>query len=1120
MGGWGESFGTVQVSCRCTGVAVAKPLTPPSESASEKDSDPKQAQRDKDMQENLSLIAKYFKRIYKPTNNNLRTSLNTRNKNLDTSPRYKNDNQTGQFGNQRRVTVAGARETILLCKQAEKGVPLQAEQSNLLEYTNEEIDEQELEAYYSYMVKIQEVDQNAEACDDERVALADSIANLKLDINENKKIRNQLMKANTSLTQEIKECKSTLEETNRTMGESNSTRDSFLIALQNKQIELEKYKTLNDRTIDYDKLKHKLNKILGLLAQKEHDIKKIVQLILFIVDYGCTNHMTGTIKLLCNFVKKYLGLNHNLFSVGQFCDANLEAAFWKSTCFVREIQRNDLLMGLVWGCDRLVSKAKVIENQVPVAPDVEAAAVASPARVLELDTHLSLEAGPLESSPPPISVAPMASPFLCSDDLELNTEIPKRHVSPTPRNSMLTRWRSRVASQSSSPTTSTLEIPTTPILPAPPAIVAPSSEFPLTPVVAPPMIRRRSVPLSTMYPPTTSESSAGDSSSKSSARPSRNRCRSPTATMTSSIHSTRALVHSHVDLLPPRKRFRDFISLENSVDEDIDTDVLEDIKADATAVEAAVDRDVEARIDAGIGMEVDVGIDVEDEVEDEVESSDRGTIEVEVDMDAGIDIPDGMLMSDVVKRLEQVEDGLQDIYNHVIEIPLQRIEDIETTQRQLEAKALAAYEEARAANTLEARNQRQNDSDGDNGNGGNRNGRNGNGESGNGRNEDGRGDRLNSHKRTIRADVAFFISWRELMKLMAKVYCPRNEVQKIESKLMVPKEEDRIERSDFPKLKEQNHGNKAVNKNGVGEARGKAYVLGEGDANPDSNVIKGTFLLNNHYSFVLFDSGADQSFMSSTFSTLLEVTLDTLDVSYAVKLVDGRIFESNTMLRDCTLGLLGHPFSIDLMPIELGSFNVIIGMDWLANHHAVIVCNEKIETEDKSEEKRLEDVPTVRDFLKVFLEDFPGLPPMRQVEFQIDLVLGAAPVARAPYILAPSELQELSTQLQELSDKGFIRPSSLPWGALEEYIPKIAFRTRYSHYEFEVMPFRLTNAPAIFIDVMNQVCKPYLGKFVTVFIDDILINSKREEEHSEHLKLILELFMKEELYAKFLKCDF
>ncbi|GJX39083.1 hypothetical protein Tco_0252386 [Tanacetum coccineum] len=184
-----------------------------------------------------------------------------------------------------------------------------------------------------------------------------------------------------------------------------------------------------------------------------------------------------------------------------------------------------------------------------------------------------------------------------------------------------------------------------------------------------------------MYPPTTSESSAGDSSSESSTGLSHKRCRSPAATVTSSIHATRALVPSRADLLPPRKRFRDYISPEDSVEEDIDTDVLEDIKADATTVEVAVDRDVKAGIDARIDMEVDVGVDVEEEVEDEVESSDKGTMEVGVDVVVGIDIPDAMLMPDAVEHLEQVEERLQDIYDHVIEIPLQRIEDIETGQR-------------------------------------------------------------------------------------------------------------------------------------------------------------------------------------------------------------------------------------------------------------------------------------------------------------------------------------------------------------------------------------------------------------------------------------------------------
>ncbi|GJX02053.1 hypothetical protein Tco_0185966 [Tanacetum coccineum] len=211
------------------------------------------------MQKNLALIVKYFKKIYKPTNNNLRTSSNSKNKNVDTSPRYKNDNQSGKFGNQRTIIVAGAREPV--CSQ---------------------IDEHELEAHYSYMAKIQEVpttdsgtdtepleqtDQNAEECDDEHAALANLIANLTLDTIENKKILKQLKKANASLTQELKECKSNLEE-------FNSTRDSCLIALQSKETELETYKTLIDRIVDYDKLERKLNETLGLLAQKEIDIKE------------------------------------------------------------------------------------------------------------------------------------------------------------------------------------------------------------------------------------------------------------------------------------------------------------------------------------------------------------------------------------------------------------------------------------------------------------------------------------------------------------------------------------------------------------------------------------------------------------------------------------------------------------------------------------------------------------------------------------------------------------------------------------------------------------------------------------------------------------------------------
>ncbi|GJV03231.1 putative reverse transcriptase domain-containing protein [Tanacetum coccineum] len=299
-------------------------------------------------------------------------------------------------------------------------------------------------------------------------------------------------------------------------------------------------------------------------------------------------------------------------------------------------------------------------------------------------------------------------------------------------------------------------------------------------------------------------------------------------------------------------------------------------------------------------------------------------------------------------------------------------------------------------------------------------------------------------------------------------------------------------KKECPRLK-NNKGN-CGNQDGKDTAPAKVYAVGRAGTNPDSNVMTGTFLLNNCYASVLFDTGADRSFVSTAFSSQMDIMPSILDHYYDVELADGRIIGLNTILRGCTLNLLNHPFNINLMPVELGSFDAIIGMDWLAKYQAIIVCAEKIvlflahattnEVEDKSEKKRLEDVPIVRDFPEVFPEDLPGLPPTRQVEFQIDLVPGATPVARAPYRLAPSEMKELSKQLKELSDKGFIRPSSSPWGAPVLFVKKKdgSFRMCIDYRELN----KLTN----------------------------------KREHEEHLKLILELLKKEELYAKFSKCEF
>ncbi|GKB79436.1 putative reverse transcriptase domain-containing protein [Tanacetum coccineum] len=374
-------------------------------------------------------------------------------------------------------------------------------------------------------------------------------------------------------------------------------------------------------------------------------------------------------------------------------------------------------------------------------------------------------------------------------------------------------------------------------------------------------------------------------------------------------------------------------------------------------------------------------------------------------------------------------------------------------------------------------------------------------------------------------------------------------------------------KKDCPKLKNGNRGNQCGN----GNALAKVYVVGNVGTNPDSNVITGTFLLNDRYDSNLFDTGADRSFVSTTFSSLIDITPTTLDHYYDVELADRKIIGINTIIRGCTLNFLDHLFNINLMPVELGSFEVIIGMDWLSKYHVVIDCAEKIvripwgnetlivhgdgrskyllkahnvflahvttkETEDKSGEKRLKDVPIVRDFPEVFPKDLLGLPPTRQVEFQTDLMPGVAPGAPVLFVKKKDESFRMCIDYWELNKLTVKNRYPLPridssvyskidlWSGYhqlrvrEEDIPKTAFRTRYGHYEFQVMPFGLTNAPAVFMDLMNRVCKPYLDKFVIVFIDDILIYSKNKKEHEEHLKAILELLKKEELYAKFSIC--
>ncbi|GJX93288.1 putative reverse transcriptase domain-containing protein [Tanacetum coccineum] len=254
-------------------------------------------------------------------------------------------------------------------------------------------------------------------------------------------------------------------------------------------------------------------------------------------------------------------------------------------------------------------------------------------------------------------------------------------------------------------------------------------------------------------------------------------------------------------------------------------------------------------------------------------------------------------------------------------------------------------------------------------------------------------------------------------------------------------------------------------------------MLGAEEACQDPNIMTGTFTLNNHFATTLFDSGADYSFVSTTFIPLLGIEPTELGFKYEIEIASGQLVEIDKVIKGCKLKIEGHVFDIDLIPFGHESFDVIIGMDRLSNYKAEIICHEKVvriplldgkvlrvlgeKLEEKTrqlksvkaKEKEQEEIVVVRDFPDVFPNDLSGLPPVREIEFRIKLISGAMPVAKSPCRLTPSELEELSGQLKELQDNG-------------------------------------------------------------------LIYSKTREEHVEHLKLVLELLKKEKLYAKFSKCEF
>ncbi|WVZ64658.1 hypothetical protein U9M48_014152 [Paspalum notatum var. saurae] len=371
---------------------------------------------------------------------------------------------------------------------------------------------------------------------------------------------------------------------------------------------------------------------------------------------------------------------------------------------------------------------------------------------------------------------------------------------------------------------------------------------------------------------------------------------------------------------------------------------------------------------------------------------------------------------------------------------------------------------------------------------------------------------------------------------------------------------------------------------------GRVHYTHVGQIPEGELVLASTFLVNKHPTVVLFDSGATHTFISRTYATKHSYHIDNIKAKYHIT-APGSPIDTNQIVRHLRLCIGTEEFYVDPVVLPNQGIDIILGMDWIKEHSILLDITGRIVQMKSSksgkvmhihlpnhkhsppivnatEAQLIEKIPVVSDFLDVFPEELPGLPLDRDVEFAIELVPSTAPVSRRPYRMAPDELKELKVQLQKQPDKGFIRPSSSPWGCpalfvekkdqggkrlcvdyrplnavtiknkyplphidnlfdqlarakiRKEDIPKTAFSTRYGLYEYLVMSFGLTNAPVFFMYMMNSVFMNELDKFVVLFIDDILIYSKSKEEHKEHLRIVLARLREHKLYAKFSKCAF
>ncbi|XP_017415171.1 uncharacterized protein LOC108326280 [Vigna angularis] len=403
-------------------------------------------------------------------------------------------------------------------------------------------------------------------------------------------------------------------------------------------------------------------------------------------------------------------------------------------------------------------------------------------------------------------------------------------------------------------------------------------------------------------------------------------------------------------------------------------------------------------------------------------------------------------------------------------------------------------------------------------------------------------------------------------------------------------------------MRPPNTGRFQQGRGGRAQAVGRVYAIMGAEAGSIGNLIISACLLCGVSCCVLYDSGATHSFISKACVEKLGLTKHEMQFDLVVSTPAAGEVRTSTVCIRCPIEVEGRRFKVNLICLPLQGlerlvfsdgeeeFSVTIGQlreDIMEGASCFLILSHLEAVEDgrlgrSVQGERTDNRSFISEFMHVFPEEVPGLPPPREVEFSIDLVSEAGPVSIAPYRMSPTELAELKNQIEDLMDKQFIRPSASPWGApmllvkkkdgssrlcvdyrqlnkltiknkytlpriddlmdqlhdatvfskidlrsgyhqilvKEGDVHKTTFRSKYGHYEYVVMPFGVTNAPAIFMDYMNRIFRPFLDKFVVVFIDDILIYSKSREEHERHLRLVLGVLREKKLYAKLSKCEF